>query len=66
WGATLYDFYHVHPFPENKYYMTTSTSSRLAIAMRDTGELDAAPDQLAWADREEDPRDIPPCDIGEL
>ena len=65
WGATLYDFYYVNRIPSVKNYITTSTGSRLAKWMRQNGEL-TAEDELAWADKEEDPKEIPVADMGEL
>ncbi|KAG2030186.1 hypothetical protein BDR03DRAFT_906199 [Suillus americanus] len=65
WGATLYDFYHVRRLPEMPNYITNSTGSRLAKWMRQAGEL-IAKDELYWADKEEDPKEIPVADIGEL
>lgn len=65
WGATLYDFYHVRRLPNVPNYITNSTGSRLAKWMRQVGEL-TAKDELYWADKEEDPREIPVADIGEL
>ncbi|KAG2054195.1 hypothetical protein BDR06DRAFT_847148, partial [Suillus hirtellus] len=65
WGATLYDFYHVRRLPNVPNYITNSTGSRLAKWMRQAGEL-TAKDELYWADQEEDPKEIPVADIGEL
>ncbi|KAG1767102.1 hypothetical protein EDD22DRAFT_773523 [Suillus occidentalis] len=65
WSATLYDFYHVLRAPDVKNYLTISTSSRLAKWMRQHGEL-IADDELYWADKEEDPKEVPVVDIGEL
>ncbi|KAG1822424.1 uncharacterized protein BJ212DRAFT_1213897, partial [Suillus subaureus] len=65
WGATLYDFYHVRRIPNTPNYITNSTGSRLAKWMRQAGEL-TAKDELYWADKEEDPKEIPVADIGEL
>ncbi|KAG2121544.1 hypothetical protein BD769DRAFT_1361251, partial [Suillus cothurnatus] len=58
WGATLYDFYHVRRLPNVPNYITNSTGSRLAKWMRQVGEL-TAKDELYWADKEEDPKEIP-------
>jgi hypothetical protein len=65
WGATLYDFYRVHRLPDMQSLSTISTGSRLAKWMRQAGEL-IARDELAWADKEEDPKEISPVDIAEL
>ncbi|KAH7919271.1 hypothetical protein BV22DRAFT_1051156 [Leucogyrophana mollusca] len=66
WGATLYDFYHVRRIPDVPHLITISTGSKLARSMRALGELDAARDEIEWADREEAPKEIHPADIGEL
>ncbi|KAG2130865.1 hypothetical protein DEU56DRAFT_740426 [Suillus clintonianus] len=65
WGATLYDFYHVKRFPSVPGYISSSTGSRISKWMRQVGEL-IADDELYWADNEEDPKEIPVADIGEL
>ncbi|KAG2126547.1 hypothetical protein DEU56DRAFT_742871 [Suillus clintonianus] len=65
WGATLYDFYHVRRLPNVQNFITNSSGSRLAKWMRQNGEL-IAQDELFWADKEEDPKEIPVADIGEL
>lgn len=65
WGATLYDFYWVLRAPDVKNYLTISTGSRLAKWMRQHGEL-IAEDELYSADKEDDPKEIPVVDIGEL
>lgn len=65
WGATLYDFYRVLRAPDVKNYLTISTGSRLAKWMRQHGEL-IADNELYWADKEEDPKEVPVVDIGEL
>ncbi|KAH7915867.1 hypothetical protein BJ138DRAFT_996940, partial [Hygrophoropsis aurantiaca] len=66
WGATLYDFYHVRRLPDVPNLRTTSTGSKLAASMRAMGELKAADEEIEWADMEEDPKEIPPADIGEM
>jgi hypothetical protein len=38
WGATLFDFYTVHRFPENQGLLTLSSGSRLAAWMKGHGE----------------------------
>ncbi|KAG2140481.1 uncharacterized protein EDB93DRAFT_1089816, partial [Suillus bovinus] len=65
WGATLYDFYWVLRAPDVKNYLTISTGSRLAKWVRQHGEL-IAEDELCSADEEEDPKEVPVVDIGEL
>ncbi|KAJ8588562.1 hypothetical protein M405DRAFT_247812 [Rhizopogon salebrosus TDB-379] len=64
WGATLHDFYHVQNIPYG-LSKTTSTGSIIAKWMRQAGEL-TAKDELAFADKEEDPKEIPVVDIGQL
>ena len=62
WGATLYDFYFVRRIPANVHGLTISTGSKLAKVMKALGELEYARDLIAWASREEDPREIPAWD----
>ena len=38
----------------------------MAAWAREVGELDWAEDELSWADMEEDPKEVPPCDIAAL
>jgi hypothetical protein len=64
WGATLYDFYHILRAPDVNW-IAISTGSRLAKWMRQHGEL-IADNELYWADKEEDPKEVPVVDIGEL
>jgi hypothetical protein len=66
WGATLYDFYYVHKIPTQLSYMSLSTGSRLALAMREFGELEQAKHELAWADREPAPKEVYPYHVGLL
>ncbi|KAH7915961.1 hypothetical protein BJ138DRAFT_1140844 [Hygrophoropsis aurantiaca] len=66
WGGTLYDFFHVYRMPGDLHTRTTTTSSQLVKHMRESGELDAAKSEISWADAEEDPQQLFPCDIGEL
>jgi hypothetical protein len=66
-GATLYDFYMFHRMPNNVNSLTISTGSKLAAHMRDIGELDWAEDEIHWAEnQEENPVEVPPCNIGEV
>ncbi|KAF9233238.1 hypothetical protein BU15DRAFT_54176 [Melanogaster broomeanus] len=65
WGATLYDFYHFRRIPDNIYGITISTGSKLTKVMKALGELEAAKDEIAWAEQEEDPREIPAWDPAE-
>ncbi|KAF8835880.1 hypothetical protein BDN67DRAFT_974824 [Paxillus ammoniavirescens] len=65
WGATLYDFYHVRRIPSSIHGLTISTGSKLAKVMEALGELEAAKDEIAWAEREEEPKEIPAYDPAE-
>ncbi|KIM66562.1 hypothetical protein SCLCIDRAFT_61526, partial [Scleroderma citrinum Foug A] len=71
WGATLYDFYRVDPSPGVNPGQVAETIRRvasgslIAAAMREIGE-DAAVDELEWADREPDPRELPVMDTQKL
>lgn len=62
WGATLYDFYFVHRLPDNLHALTISSGSKLTKVMEAFGELEHARDELAWATREPDPKEIPAWD----
>src|ERR1700729_2933163 len=65
-GATLYDFFSFRRSYQIPNLRTSSTGSKLAAHMRQIGELDWADDEMHWASREEDPVEVPPCDIGKL
>ena len=71
WGATLYDFYRADPSPGVNPGQVAETIRRvasgslIAAAMREIGE-DAAVDELEWADREPDPRELPVMDTQKL
>ncbi|KIM53988.1 hypothetical protein SCLCIDRAFT_1222410 [Scleroderma citrinum Foug A] len=66
WGATLYDFYQVRVIPQVAGFITMTSGSRIAAAVRAVGETDVAADELAWADQEADPCEVPVADPGEL
>ena len=66
WGATLYDFYHVQAIPQIENFISITSGSRIAAAVRAVGETDVAADELAWADQEADPCEVPVADPGEL
>jgi len=67
WGATLYDFYHVEPLPdEPNTKFTVASGSLTAASVRQLGELDAAVDELEWAGREADPRELSVMDTQKL
>jgi hypothetical protein len=65
WGATLFNFYYVRRMPDFGGLQTTSTGSKLAAWMKANGE-DYAKDELEFAEEEEDPEEIFPCDIAKL
>ncbi|KAJ7461027.1 hypothetical protein B0H11DRAFT_2057856 [Mycena galericulata] len=58
WGATLYDFYTWHRFPDNPVFLSQSSGSRLTATMRAAGELKTAEPEILWADREADPEQL--------
>lgn len=62
WGATLYDFFFVRRIPSNDHGLTISTGSRLTKVMEALGEPEHAQDEIAWAAREADPKEIPAWD----
>ncbi|KAI6101879.1 hypothetical protein F5141DRAFT_1008706 [Pisolithus sp. B1] len=66
WGATLYDFYSFQPVPVIPNANTYLSGSRITAAVRQIGELEYAKDELEWADNEDDPREIPVANTGEL
>ncbi|KIM53991.1 hypothetical protein SCLCIDRAFT_1222418 [Scleroderma citrinum Foug A] len=66
WGATLYDFYYVRAIPHVENLLDMTSGSRIAAAVRVLGETDVAADELAWADQEADPYEVPVADPGEL
>ncbi|KAI6124330.1 hypothetical protein EV401DRAFT_1183528 [Pisolithus croceorrhizus] len=56
-------------FPASARYpqcVTYLSGSRIAAALRQIGELEYAKDELEWADNEDDPREIPVANTGEL
>ncbi|KAJ6608602.1 hypothetical protein B0H10DRAFT_1955278 [Mycena sp. CBHHK59/15] len=55
WGATLWDFYSFERLPGAFGLLSFSSGSRLANKMREIGELEAAADDIEWADREAEP-----------
>ena len=65
WGATLYDFYFVRRIPSNVHGLTISTGSKLTKVMKAFGELEHARDEIAWASREAEPREISAWDPAE-
>ena len=66
WGSTVSDFYYVNRFASIPGYRTVTSGSKLAAWAREVGELDWAVDELDQADQEEDPKEVPPCDIAML
>lgn len=65
WGATLDDFYWVQRTAEAPS-VTTMSGSRLAAWMKQIGEVEHAKEEIALAEKEDQPREIFPCDIGRL
>jgi hypothetical protein len=63
WGATMFDFYRVRRFPDLAGVSTISTGSKLMRWMKANGELDAAKDEIEWAEREDDPKVIEPYPV---
>ncbi|KAI5995005.1 hypothetical protein EDD15DRAFT_2255785 [Pisolithus albus] len=59
-------FYSIKPMPKNPYAFTYLSGSRIAAALREIGEVEYAKGELEWADREDDPYEIPAADTGEL
>ena len=66
WGATLYDFYRVRSMPRESWLIAITSGSRIAATVRAAGETELSANQLAWADREADPCEVPVVDPGEL
>ncbi|KAK0222320.1 hypothetical protein IW262DRAFT_974802 [Armillaria fumosa] len=66
WGATLDDFYWVQRTPEAPSVLTTISGSRLAAWMKQIGEVEHAKEEIKLAEKEDQPREIFPCDIGRL
>ncbi|KAK0477395.1 hypothetical protein IW261DRAFT_1421096 [Armillaria novae-zelandiae] len=66
WGATLNDFYWVQRTPEALSVLTKMSGSRLAAWMKQIGEVEHAREEIEWAEKEDQPREIFPCDIGRL
>ncbi|ESK84426.1 hypothetical protein Moror_6227 [Moniliophthora roreri MCA 2997] len=58
WGSTLYDFYHTNRIPSVTSSVTKTTGNKLMKWCRENGELDWAPDEIAWAEMEAGPRKI--------
>lgn len=65
WGATLFDFYMVNRAPDIPGFMTITTGSKLAAWTKANNETEIAADEIEWAEREEEPKEIPPCDVVE-
>ncbi|KAI0064461.1 hypothetical protein BV25DRAFT_1774966, partial [Artomyces pyxidatus] len=66
WGATLLDFYSFHRIPDSVHGVTLGTGSKLSAWARSVGELDAAEDEIRWAEQEQEPIELQPCDISKL
>ncbi|KAK7691149.1 hypothetical protein QCA50_006252 [Cerrena zonata] len=66
WGATLLDFFGTNRVPTIDNFVLYSSGSRLAAFTRRLGEKECAwsEAELAWADAEEDPKQLFPVDTG--
>ncbi|KAI0064465.1 hypothetical protein BV25DRAFT_1836826 [Artomyces pyxidatus] len=66
WGSSLEDFFYVNRIADCPNALTISTGSKLAAWARHVRELKAAKDQIEWADSEDEPVELHPCDISKL
>jgi len=66
WGATMFDFYRVRRIPDVPGLSTITTGSKLMRWMKANGELDAAKDEIEWAENEEEPKVIEPYPLRKL
>lgn len=69
WGETMLDFYRVQCSPSNpelENSSTISTGSRLAMWMKEHGELQWAVDELERAETEGDPQQIRPWHVSNV
>jgi hypothetical protein len=66
WGDNLYSFFRTRKFPQTPHVETFTSGSIMADRMREYGELDRAASEIAWVDREKSPRQVFPCDIGDI
>lgn len=66
WGATLLDFFRVCRIPEVQNFLTLTTGSKMAAWMKKNGEEECSAEEMAWAEMEGDPREVPPCSIAIL
>ncbi|KAK7032438.1 hypothetical protein VNI00_012996 [Paramarasmius palmivorus] len=66
WGASLFDFYHTYRVPALVNAVTTTTGSRMLAWCKMVGELDAAKEEISWAEKEPEPRKIEPADVVEI
>ena len=66
WGATVLDFFWVQRAPECGGCITAANSSRMLAWTKEIGELEHAKEEIAWAEREEDPKELFPCDMATL
>lgn len=64
WGATMFDFYAVLRHPSIPNLRTLSVGSKLLGWVKKVGEdYELARSNYEWAEREEDPKTLDPCDI---
>ncbi|KJA16531.1 hypothetical protein HYPSUDRAFT_1064337 [Hypholoma sublateritium FD-334 SS-4] len=65
WGATVLDFFLVERAPGHAW-MTAVNSSRLLAWAKEVGELEHAKEEIAWAEEEENPKELFPYDMARL
>jgi hypothetical protein len=64
WGATMFDFYAVLRHPSIPNLRTLSVGSKLLGWVKKVGEdYELARSNYEWAEREENPKTLEPCDI---
>ncbi|KIY67695.1 hypothetical protein CYLTODRAFT_282325 [Cylindrobasidium torrendii FP15055 ss-10] len=66
WGATVLDFYYTQRMPDMANIQTITTGSKLMGFCKENNELDAAKEQLEWAELEPDPVEVLPYDMSAL
>lgn len=65
WGATVFDFFFVERM-QGVAWKTAANSSRLLAWVKEIGELDHAKEEISWAEKEENPQELFPCDVARL
>ncbi|KAK0185468.1 hypothetical protein F5146DRAFT_937187 [Armillaria mellea] len=66
WGATLNDFYWVQRDPKAPSVLSRMSGSRLAVWMKQIGEVEPAKEEIKQAEEEDESRERLPCDVGRL